>query len=335
MPVTSKDIARELNLSQPTVSRILRGDRKFRAAEGTRQRVFEAARTMGYTPNAVAVSLKRGRTGIVGLHTSHDYDVRNAFLGAVVGGLQRACADYDLDVLLHSARSGISAQEMFGKLSGGQVDGLIMHAAGDDPLVELLQESDFPVVVMADPLPAMPSVTCDDVGGMKLLIDYLWELGYRQFAFVSPCELPTSVERRRRAFEESLTARGLPPGARRVHVIDFEIVATAVAPLLESRNGERLAVCCWNDRTAYNLLVECNALGLKVPDDFAVAGFDGLLERELMERQLLTVHCPWADAARTALELLYKSMDARQANEPLPAPEEVRLPVSLWQGDTV
>lgn len=87
MPVTAKDLARELNLSQPTVSRILSGDSNHRVAAKTRERVLEAADHLGYSPNAIASSLRSGRTDIIGLHTSFDYDVRNDFLGAIVGSL--------------------------------------------------------------------------------------------------------------------------------------------------------------------------------------------------------------------------------------------------------
>src|SRR4028119_1082856 len=106
MPITAKDIALELELSQPTVSRILNGDARHRASEATRQRVLETARRLGYRPNAVASSLRRGRTGIIGLHTNHNYDARNEFFGSIIGGLQCACNERGLDLLLHSALHG-------------------------------------------------------------------------------------------------------------------------------------------------------------------------------------------------------------------------------------
>ncbi len=87
MPVTAKSIARELQLSQPTVSRILSGDPRHRAAPDTRRRVLETASRLGYQPNALARSLRRGRTGIIGLYTNHDYDARNNFLGTIIGAL--------------------------------------------------------------------------------------------------------------------------------------------------------------------------------------------------------------------------------------------------------
>ncbi len=330
MPVTAKDLARELNLSQPTVSRILSGDSNHRAAQATRERVLEAARRLGYQPNALASSLRRGRTGIIGLHTSYDYDVRNDFLGAIVGSLQRACSGHDLDVLLHSARSGVSAHTMFGKLRDGRVDGLILHAECEDPLVPMLEQSGLPVVTVADPLPGLAAVTSDDAGGMALLIEHLWGRGYRQFAFVTPERAPASVERRRHAFEAQLVLRGVTGSRARVHAVDYEKVEPLLPELVRSGAGTPLAVCCWNDRTAANLLRECTARGVSVPGTLAVAGFDGLLDRALMAQQLVTVACPWARVAETALDLLRQRIDADADVEPT----EVCLPVHLIGGDT-
>src|SRR5688500_18885852 len=122
MQVTAKEIARQLDLSQPTVSRILSGDERHRASDDTRQRVLETAQRLGYQPNAVARSLRRGRTNIIGVHTSHNYDVRNDFFGTIIGALQHECGARELDILLHSALCGSSAQNMFGKLRDGRVD---------------------------------------------------------------------------------------------------------------------------------------------------------------------------------------------------------------------
>ena len=336
MPVTAKELARELNLSQPTVSRILSGDSNHRAAPATRERVLEAAKRMGYQPNAVASSLRRGRTDIIGLHTSYNYDVRNDFLGAIVGSLQRACSAHSLDVLLHSALSGIPAREMFGKLRDGRIDGLILHAPSDDPLVGLLRKSNFPVVVVADPLPGMTSVTSDDAGGMELLIAHLWERGYRQFAFLAPRSELASVERRRIAFDCELEKRALPTTNYRTVMIDFEHAAPVLPELLAITQsvGERLAVCCWNDRTAYNLLNDCDRNGVSAPQTLAITGFDGFVDDKAPARQLVTAICPWEEVAATALEQLRALIDARNQKSPASAPQETRLPVQLHAGDT-
>jgi DNA-binding LacI/PurR family transcriptional regulator len=329
MSVTSKDIARELKLSQPTVSRILSGDLRHRASDDTRRRVLDTARRLGYRTNAVASSLRRGRTGIIGLHTNHNYDARNEFFGSIIGGLQCACNARGLDLLLHSALHGRPAEEMFDRLRDGRVDGLILHSSSDDPLVAMLGESSLLVVSVADNLPGMAGVTCDDEDGMRQLLEHLWKRGYRRFKFLAPSLALPSVEKRRVVFEAELKRRRLPAAARQIRRIEFE----NAAPVSDELSGECTAICCWNDRTAYNFLHECAKRGVRVPKEVAVAGFDGFLDDKMPGRQLLTVGCPWPDVASQALSVLVKLIEARSNGE-TPLPREIRLPVTLLKGDT-
>jgi DNA-binding LacI/PurR family transcriptional regulator len=323
MPITAKDIARELNLSQPTVSRILSGDARHRVSPDTRQRVLEAARRLKYQPNALARSLRQGCTNVIGLYTNHDYDVRNDFLGTLIGGLQRSCEREGLDLLLHSALHQASPDDIYGKLRNGRIDGLILHTMNGDPLIERLGGSPLPVVAVADRLPNLPSVTCDDADGMRQLIGYLRGRGHRRFVFLAPHETLTSVARRREGFEAALA--DLPAADRKVVMIEAETPDSAFEALVA---GGPAVVCCWNDRTAYNLLHLCDRRGVRVPDTLAVAGFDGFLATKIPKWHLVTVHCPWEAVAAAALTALRKMLAG------ITPDEEMCLPVTLLTGDT-
>jgi LacI family transcriptional regulator len=334
VPVTAKDIARELNLSQPTVSRILSGDTRHRVSPTTRQRVLETAQRLHYQPNAVARSLRRGRTHLVGLYTNHDYDARNDFLGTMIGSLQRACETQGLDLLLHSAFRNGSPDDIYGKLRDGRIDGLILHASAGDPLIEILGRSSLPVVVVADRLPDLPAVVCDDADGMRQLIAHLRGLGYRRFALLIPSLSLTSVERRRAAFEDQIARAGVSSEEGRVILIetgdparaDYEDPTLALSLLLDG--GPPVAVCCWNDRTAYNLLQACDERGIRVPEQLAVAGFDGFLSTKAPRWRLVTVRCPWEDVAAAALQTLQCLVMGEEVAL------ETCLPVTLIPGDT-
>jgi DNA-binding LacI/PurR family transcriptional regulator len=332
MTVTAKDIARQLQLSQPTVSRILNGDPNHRCSKETRQRVLDAAKRMRYQPNAVARSLRRGRTDVIGLYTNFNYDARNDFFGTVLGALQRGAERYRLDVLVHSGLHGRPVDDIHAKLRDGRVDGLILHAAADDPLIPILEHSSLPVVVIADPVASLPSVTSDDAGGMLLAIDYLWTRGYRKFAFLAPETYLGSVERRRTAFETDLALRGVPTADRPVVRIDFEEVDLAVDDIRNLQRGT--AVCCWNDRTAYRLLTLCMKLGIKIPEDIAIVGFDGFLSEKAPARKLVTVLCPWVEVVDRALDVLIR-MVTREISREEAKELQLCLPVTMIDGDTV
>jgi len=329
MPITAKDIARELNLSQPTVSRVLSGDKQHRVSETTRQRILDAAKRLRYQPNAVARSLRRGRTGIIGLYTNHNYDVRNDFLGAIIGSLQHGCALQNLDLLLHSALYGRSAEDVYAKLRDGRIDGLILHADPDDALVEILGKSPLPVVAVADRMPNLPTVTCEDADGMHQLIAHLWERGHRKFAYLSPQKFLVSANRREAAFLAEMRSRGLAASDYHVLPIDYEATDLALDNLRQE--GRPLAVCCWNDRTAYNLLHSCLERGVRVPEEIAITGFDGFRSHKAPAQQLVTVDCHWGEVASTALGILTNLINGQTDASEL---QEVCLPVTLLAGDT-
>ncbi len=286
---------------------------------------------MRYQPNALARSLRRGRTDIIGIYTNHDYDARNDFYGTILGVSQRYCEQNRLDLLIHSALHGRPVEDMYAKLRDGRVDGLILHATSDDPLIPILQQSSLPVVAIADTLPMLPSVAADDRDGIAQSIDYLWNKGYKNFAYLCPQHELPSIEQRRIAFEEELVCRGVLPTERNVIRIDWE--DPEIAMQVFRKSNRQTAVCCWNDRAAYRLLNTCLAEGIRVPEEMAIVGFDGFVSDKAPARQLVTVACPWADAVTLAFTMLMNMINCPEGRD-LQEPEHVRLPVSLLRGDT-
>jgi DNA-binding LacI/PurR family transcriptional regulator len=335
--VTAKDIGNALGLSQPTVSRILNGAAGHRVAEDTRVRVMQAAAQMGYRPNAIARSLRRRRTNIVGFYTGYGYvDARNAFLASVIGGLQQAASGRQIDVLLHGVFRGASTDDIYSNLIDGRVDGLFLHTHAADPLVERLAESDMlPVVAIADALPGIPSVVCDDEVGTHALVTHLWERGHRRIGYVYPRTHFASVDRRIGAFLTAMRERGADAEASQF-AIDIENTRPALEQIRAMPNPPT-AVCCWNDLTAFDLIYECEKVGLRVPADLAVAGFDGLLDPRLTPRRLVTVSANWNVIAKQAMDHLFAQIESRFSvteEEREPVPSVTTLPVQLVEGDT-
>ncbi|GAB4457919.1 MAG: LacI family DNA-binding transcriptional regulator [Armatimonadaceae bacterium] len=328
--VTAKDIANQLGLSQPTVSRILNETKGYRVSEETRRRVLSTAAEMGYRPNALARSLRSQRTNALGLYTGYGYvDARNAFLAAVIGGVQRAADGYEMDLLLYGTFRGTSTEDIFGKMMDGRIDGLLVHTHAEDPLVARLRESRLPTVAIADTIPGIPSVVCDDGDGIRQLVGYLREQGHERIGFVRPKQRFTSVEIRAEAFREALQVY-CPNSDIRVLTIDLE-EAAPVLETLKTMPDPPTALCCWNDLTALRLLDACRKCGVRVPEDLAVTGFDGLMDVWTVGRSLITVGAHWNEITTRAVELL-----VRWINDGSPAtiPDVVRMPVNLIAGDT-
>jgi len=324
MAVTSKDIARELKLSQPTVSRILSGDPNHRASYATRERVLKAAEQLGYRPNAIARSLRCGRTDVIGLYNGRAGSGSEDVHATVVTALRRQCAKRRLDLLLYSSVDGQSASQMLAKVNDGRVDGLIMYGAADDPLVEIAGRSAIPVAAIVDPVPHLFSVTFDDASAMDAVVTHYWWRGYRRFVFVGPdVETPAS-ERLLIAFEREMDRRGLHSGERAVRRTSATNLTPLTAELAHER--ERTAVCCWSDIVAYNLRLSCLARLIDVPEHIAISGFGGFLPRSL-SAGVLSVRCDWDDVACAALDWVLARVKDKTTLADLRS--EIRMPLTL------
>jgi DNA-binding LacI/PurR family transcriptional regulator len=310
-PITAKEIGRRLGLSQPTVSRILSGANGYRVSPETRRRVLDMAAQMGYRPNALARSLRQGRTNIVGFYTGYGYlDARNPFLAELIGGLQRSADTRQLDILLHGVFRGASTDDIYGELVNGRIDGLFLHTYPDDPLAARLRDSSLPVVALADAISGIPSVVADDVRGTRMLLDYLWDKGHRRIGYIRPTHRFASVERRIEAFREWTAKHGITEGDAPVYEVEFEFSKSAMEDAMDSPNPPT-AICCWNDMTAFDLLYQCGQRDINVPDDLAIVGFDGLLaDPRLCPRALVTAGASWTDIADRAMNLLMRQMRA-------------------------
>ena len=329
---TTKDIARELGISHSTVSRVLSGNARVPIAPRTRARVLEAAQRLGYRPNALARSLKNGRTGIVGLYSGFGtFNPRIQFFAEVQLGLQIAGAQLGLDLLLHRAHhsaeegAGAGSQQLLLELHDGRVDGFFVFTTENDPLLQQLRDSHLPVVSVAEPLADVPSVVANDRAGMQTLVEHLLQKGHRKLLFLTTPRPFASVRRRRQSFEQTLHNADID--ASDVWQLEAADAIEAWRALPASKRPT--AICCWNDSTAYNLLRAANSAGLRAPDDFAVTGFDGFPDPNLNATQRVTsVACDWHRAGQTAMQLLHQAIGGA------PIALETVLPTELAKGDT-
>lgn len=328
--ITMRDVAREVGVSQMTVSAVLGGKSvQARISETTQVRVLEIAREMGYQPNAIARSLRRRSTNVIGFYSGYGYlDTHNAFLAEIISGLQQGCEQHRKDLLLHGVYRGASVEDIYTELMDGRIDGLVLNAGPNDPLADRLAASQLPVVALVDAIPTLPSVVAADAEGSAYLAAHLAEQGHRRVLYrYSNHKCLVSALRRREAFLRKATEHGME-----VRLWEDNITCPAdisgLSWFQEAPERRPTAVVCWNDLAAYELLTQCRKYGLRAPDDLAVVGFDGVSTPFDFVWRLTTVRAPWAEAARTAVELLIAQIQGE------PVPQETELPVELVCGDT-
>lgn len=170
MRVTSKDIAKKLNLSQPTVSRILNGDINHRASAETRSKVLETAQIMGYHPNAIARALKCKKTGVFGFYTDYvEFNQKEHRIASIIDLLRYCCARHETDLLLLYNNSDDCVQKTFSRLMDGRIDCLFLHISKENPLVEHLTRSTIPLVSTCDEILEGVLVVCDEISFHKAI----------------------------------------------------------------------------------------------------------------------------------------------------------------------
>jgi DNA-binding LacI/PurR family transcriptional regulator len=328
--VTLQDVADQAGVNRVTASVALgrspRGG--TRVSETTRQRVLEVAEYLGYTPNAIARALRGERTHIIGYYAGYEsLDAHSPFTAAILQGLQGSCRLYNQDLMLFGSFERDTIDDIYATLASGKLDGLILLPTPNSPIMDRLYDSHLPVMAIANSHPSISSVVIDDVAGSKLLVDYLFQKGHRRLLYRSNSRNHGSTARRLSAFLDAAAAYNM--SVIITDAAEHREFSDQESAILNQPIDERpTAAACWMDLSAYTLLAKCNQLGLHVPDDMAIVGFDGVPLSVKPMRALTTIRAPWAEVAAKAVELLLALLNGEEVSK------ETMLPVELVIGDT-
>lgn len=325
-PATSHDVAALAGVSQPTVSRALRGDARVSAA--TQRRVAEAAAKLNYIPSERGRSLSTRRTRRVGVVVD---DLSNPFYLQLLDALHRELESHGTRVLMLTSPPGGERAE---RLVDGSVDGVAMTTVrlGSTVPAELRRRR-FPFVLVNREIDDHGADACvaDNVGGGRVVADELARLGHREVgAIFGPANTSTGRDREA-GFRAGLAEHGLRLSAAHVRHGEFS-VESGHRELTALADAGRLptAVFCANDVIALGAMNAARALGIDVPADLTVIGFDDIDMAGWDLVRLTTVRQDLEHMARAATELLM----GRIGGDGDRAPERVCLPVELVGRDT-
>jgi LacI family transcriptional regulator len=329
-PATLKEVAEAVGCSVATVSRVLAGDRPV--GPELARRVQEAARDLGYLPNQVARALRSRSTATVGLVIPQ---ITNPFFPALMREVEHALHDQGRALLLaDSADSAELEAERVELLIARQVDGLIVAPVDREKSVPTLAKAAarVPVVLLDRSVDVQAdAVTVDNFAGMRLLLEHLKGLGHSRFWFLGAAGEASAAVERRAAFQD-WAARNA--AAWRVELGDFSIefgrhgAGRAVTAAAAHRPD---ALVCANDLIAAGAVQRLRELGVSVPGELAVSGFDDVDLASLTAPRLTTVHQPYPELAAEAARML----TARIVQPDAPA-RTVRLaPTLVTRGSTV
>ena len=322
---TLKDVASRAGVSLMSASLAIRGpEQSRRISPETRQRILEIARELDYRPDARAVALRLQQTNIIGYYGGYGViNVRIPFFTELIGGLQQGCETCGKNLLLHNTSIGSIPDQVYRELIDGKVDGLVVSTLTTDPVAEKLARARLPVVAVADPIPGIPSVVVDDVGGGRMIAEHIAEIGHRKAVFAARSTIPTSASLRLQGFLQRAIEEGVE-----VVVKPFGSVEEMPGFVLRSKEEGATVIVAWNDFDARQILNACQLAGLRVPQEMALVGFDGCPVPFLDPFPLTTVRAPWAEVAVQAVTVL----DRMLRNESYP--QQTVMPVSFARGAT-
>lgn len=312
--VTIRDVAKAAGVSKTTATCVLNQTVGFKVSDTTRSRIFETAEELGYRYNAVAAALTRGRTDTVGLVIPWENRELgpSAYLRDLVMAVGQAA--YSRGLRLSLLPLDVVTPTTIQSLIDGRVDGLILSLVTDQALIQQVEASGVPVVVLGHEA-GRYRIEEDSAEGARQIANHLLSLGHRRFVHLMPDRLGGANVIRRDAF----LAQVAEFEGTQVHVCQ------GVEPLADTLQSDPYptALFAFNDALAVEALRVAQRLGRRVPEDLSVAGFDDCLVARVCIPPLTTVINPFEAIAQAALDTL----GALQRKEP--ASTTQILPVSL------
>lgn len=303
------DVARRARVSTATVSRVVNAPEAVRPA--LRERVEAVIAQLGYVPHAGARTLKSRRTGTIGAIFP---TIDNAIFAQAINVLQRHLVDagYQLLIATCDYDPAVEESQALNLLTRG-ADALVLCGCGQRAtMLSRLATRGIPVVhVMSWPLPGgMAGVGFDNARAIGQAVRYLADLGHRRIAMLAGVTRDNDrASARVRGFRDAMASAGLPLPSQRLIERPYG--------LQQARDGLRellaapqppTALICGNDVLAFGALFEAQHLGVQVPVDLSIVGFDDLELASHVKPALTTVHVPaetmWRRAAQLAVALL-------------------------------
>jgi len=307
--VTIQDVAKAAGVSVSTVSRVL--NEKVDVASDTQDRILAVIDELGYTSNLAARSMRSRRNNLLGLVVP---DIGFPYSIEIMKGVDRAIAESVFDLLLyttggiHKPGTATREQHYVSVLNNSLTDGVLVVASSASEFV-----THGPIVAVDPHLidPNYPSVQGMNYHGALEAVEYLLDLGHRRIGFIGGRPEIMSSGRRLMGYKDALTQAGIEIDETLILPGDFSTQTGYERALqLLSLSSPPTAIFSSNDQSAIGVLQAADEIGLRIPDDLSVIGFDNISEAEYLG--LTTVDQHLADMGYVATQMLIKLVNGEE-----------------------
>jgi LacI family transcriptional regulator len=292
---TIGSVAQVAGVSRATVSRAFTRPQMLRPE--TVEKVREAARQLGYVPNPAAKALSTGRFGNIAMVVP---DIANPYIPPMISAVEEQAEAAGFAVFLGNSSEDAAREDRLLRKLTPQVDGFVLAASrmGEDLIRRHAQER--PLVLVNRDIESIPRVLIDTAGGVAQAVEHLAGLGHRRLAYLSGPAHSWANTQRRRAVKRTGEKLGLDVVMLPARLSSYDAGRQAAGALLESG---ATAVVAFDDLLAHGVLTGLAERGIRVPEQFSVAGCDDVLAAQTFP-PLTTVSARAREAGATAVELL-------------------------------
>jgi len=309
---TIEDVAKLAKVSIATVSRVINNS-SANVREETRNRILEAIKELDYHPNALAKGLQLNKTMNIGVIIP---DISNPYYAEIVRGIQDEADELGYGVIMQNTDWNLEriVKQIYllrEKLADGIIfsGGLIHNFSA----LSALRDMSNRVVVIGRHEVNFPAIRVDNIGGATLAVKHLLELGHRRIAFMCYNDSSTSVMDRFTGYMNAFAQYGLQPDK---DLIKEGIFSTKTgycsASELFSSDNRPTAVFASNDQIALGVMHAAREMGISVPEDLSIVGFDDIPISEYFTPPLTTVKVPIYDVGKAAMKLVYQVMNHKE-----------------------
>ncbi len=315
------DVAAHAGVSVATVSKVV--NERYGVSKETVDRVRSSIDELGYAGNLSASSLRSSRTNVLGILVA----AFEPYSAELLKGASRVAEDSEYELLAFTGRNAPGwERRSLARLGGTLIDGAIL-------VTPTVVSANAPIPVVAVDPHYGPSdlawVDADSYRGARLATEHLIGLGHRRIGLLGGRRDLDSAVLRERGYRDSMTAAGIDLDESLVRDAGYEAEPALVAARELLQRGDRpTAIFAANDMSALSVVAVAKSLGIRVPEDLSVVGFDDVPDAALANPPLTTVRQPLQRMGEEAMKLLLDLLGD------VDRPRHVRLPVELVQRAT-
>ncbi len=321
MALTIKDVAKKAGVSIATVSRVL--NNKDRVKDETREKIMAIVNEMNYVTNFSAKTLRQNKSNVIGVIVQ---GVSISFYAEIVKGIENKANEYDLRLIVCDSENSVEKEKDFVRfLYDRSVDGMIfiVPQMPSEDIVKIHQDN-YPIVVFGSNMQEynIPSITVDNRLGAILAVRHLYSHGFTKIAFIGSIEDEHNSDRRERlqGYRDALKECQLELLPEYIeNGLYYEETASGAFIRLMKLPNPPDAVFCGNDEMALGVLKTAKKMGISIPEQIGLVGFDNIRICQYTSPALTTINQPTHNIGVLCCEkLIYslndKGKDAKYTN---------------------